>query len=80
MKPEKCGLQNIFCKPHFLFSPVAKWVNASRKKYFASRIFLFFRVANTEGREWVSQWIQKSRSPVEERHALPEEEGCAATV
>jgi len=38
---KKCGLQNIFSKPQNLFSPVAEWVNASRKKYFAGRIFSF---------------------------------------
>jgi len=36
---KKCGLQNLFCGLENLFSPAAKWVNASRKKYFLSRIF-----------------------------------------
>jgi len=34
---KKCGLKNIFSKPRNLFSPVAKEVNASRRKKNPSR-------------------------------------------
>jgi hypothetical protein len=39
LKEKKCGPQKLFCGLENLFSPVAEWVNASRKKYFPSRIF-----------------------------------------